>query len=257
MAPGTDQSTVSGVLVSQMGNGPRSFKEFKKLPPELRLQIWEEAVPLVPRILTYERKSHHATTFDINLFSRAQQNISQVCSESRQVFQEHQRKLNTSSQNEAFGLLAISPKRDIIQIGINFEIQHLEAFAASVGKEEAKEVRHLILEYQVENMYNGAGGVRRVTAPRFYKICELLPELTRIIFVSHKGDGGSNTLVGDLVFTSLDSTGTSEMDGITFKAWAEHSYPLFLERQLGARSMANRRPEILFMEPVEVSTLKN
>ncbi len=63
--------------------------------------------------------------------------------------------------------------------------------------------------------------------------------------------------MGDLVFTTLDSGQISEEDGITFKQFAEQRYPIFLERQLLAKGMKNRRPEILFMEPVEVSTLQN
>jgi len=138
-----------------------------------------------------------------------------------------------------------------------FRLEHLEAFAETIGKSQAKKVRHLILESQIENAYNAAGGGQRIVAPKFFRICNLLPGLTRIIFVSHDQGRGSSTLVGDLIFTTLDSGQTSEADGRTFKQFAEQHYPVFLERQLLAKGMGNTRPEILFMEPVEVSTLQN
>lgn len=255
----TNQPTFGGVpgTLSPLNHSPRFFEKFDRLPPELRLMIWEEALAFAYRILKYERKSDDPTTSDIDLFSRIQSNIATVCAESRQTFKKHQGRINPTSLNDNLGILAVSPKLDIIHFGVNFELEDLKSFAGSISKAEAKEVRHLILEYQVEDAFNGEGGVRRTGVPRFYKICELLPELTRIIFVSHKKDRASNILVGGLVFTSHDSTGTSDMDGITFKAYAEHHFPIALERQLETRRMANARPEISFLEPVEISTLKD
>jgi hypothetical protein len=255
----TNQPTFGGVpgTLSPLNHGPRFFEKFDRLPPELRLMIWEEALAFAYRVLKYERKSDDSTTSDIDLFSRIQSNIATVCAESRKTFKKHQGRINPTSLNDNLGILAVSPKLDIIHFGVNFELEDLKSFAGSISKAEAKEVRHLILEYQVEDAFNGEGGVRRTGVPRFYKICELLPELTRIIFVSHKKDRASNTLVGGLVFTTHDSTGTSDMDGITFKAYAEHHFPIALERQLETRRMGNARPEISFLEPVEISTLKD
>ena len=60
-------------------------------------------------------------------------------------------------------------------------------------------------------------GDLQTIAPKFLKVCELLPELTWIVFSLHIGNRRSNTLVSDLAFTSSNSTG--ETDRITFNAW--------------------------------------
>jgi hypothetical protein len=90
--------------------------------------------------------------------------------------------------------------------------------------------------------------VQRIFAPRFFKIRSLLPELRRIIFFSHDRERGSNT---------LDSTNTSEVDGRTFKEFAEDNYAMFLDRQLASRGMDGITPKIMFMEPVDVSAEQN
>jgi hypothetical protein len=255
-----DQPILAGIQVELSPpnkNIPGSFERFKKLPVELRRSIWKETIAFAPRTLTYERKRDDTTTFGINLFSRAQTDIGTVCSESKEVHLEIRRKLGVASQAQKLEILAVSPKLDMIHFGPEFRLEHLEAFAETIGKSHAKKVRHLILESQIENAYNGAGGGQRIVAPKFFRICNLLPGLTRIIFISHDQGRGSNTPVGDLIFTLLDSGQTSEADGRTFKQFAEQHYPVFLERQLLAKGMGNTRPEILFMEPVEVSTLQN
>jgi hypothetical protein len=249
-----DQPMVAGIQVTVLPsekNVPGSFERFMSLPAELRRSIWKETVAFAPRILTYERKRDDSTTFEINLFSRARTDIATVCSESNQV------QLGEASQAEKLDILAVSPKLDMIHFGPEFKIEHLEAFAETISKSQAGKVRHLILESQTENAYSAAGGGQRMIIPKFFRICTLLPGLTRIIFVSYDQGRGSSTLVGDLVFTTPDSGQISEADGRTFKQFAEQQYPVFLERQLLAKGMGNKRPEILFMEPVEVSTLQN
>lgn len=244
-----DQPMVAGIQVTVLPsdkNIPGSFKRFMNLPAELRRSIWKETVPFAPRVLTYERKRDDTTTFEINLFSRARTDIATVCSESKEVHRD------AASQAQKLEILAVSPKLDMIHFGPEFKIEHLEAFAETISKSQAGKVRHLILESQIENAYNAAGGGQRILAPQFFRICNLLPGLTRIIFVSHDQGRGSSTLVG-----TLDSGQISEADGRTFKQFAEQRYPVFLERQLLAKGMGNTRPEILFMEPVEVSTLQN
>jgi hypothetical protein len=249
-----DQPMVAGIQVTVLPlekNVPGSFERFISLPAELRRSIWKETVAFAPRILTYEGKRDDSTTFEINLFSRARIDIATVCSESYQV------QLGEASQAKKLEILAVSPKLDMIHFGPEFKIEHLEAFAETISKSQAGKVRHLILESQTENTYSAVGGGQRMIIPKFFKICALLPGLTRIIFVSYDQGRGSSTPVGDLVFTTLDSGQTSEADGRTFKQFAEQQYPVFLARQLLAKGMGNKRPEILFMKPVEVSTLQN
>lgn len=132
-----------------------------------------------------------------------------------------------------------------------------------IGASKAEDVRHLILEYQIENANKGIGDFKkRLISPKFFKICEHLPKLTRIIFVSHDKGKGSNTLAGDLVFTSLDSSSMSVtampgQDSTPFTDWATGYYTACLNQQLKKRKMDNFRPVISFMTPVEASTDKN
>lgn len=240
-----DQPMVAGIQVTVLPsdqNVSGSFERFMNPPPELRQSIWKETVAFAPRILTYERKRDDTTTFEVNLFSRARTDIATVCSESNQVHRD------AASHAQKLEILAASPKLDMIHFGPEFKLEHLEAFVETISKSQAGKVRHLILESKTE---------RRMIVPKFFRICNLLPGLTRIIFVSYDQGHGSSTPVGDLVFTTLDSGQTSEADGNTFKQFAEQRYPVFLERQLLAKGMGKTRPEILFMEPVEVSTLQN
>ncbi len=125
------------------------------LPTELRRSIWKETIPIAPRVLTYERKRDDTTTFEINLFSRAQTDIASVCSESKEVHQE------AGSQAETLEILAVSPKLDMIHLGPEFKIEHLEAFAETICKLQAGKIRHLILESQIEN---AAGRGQRIVA---------------------------------------------------------------------------------------------
>jgi hypothetical protein len=248
------QTTLDGVQITTPQlycNSPGLFERYLDLPTEIRQMIWRESIPLAPRILTYERKRDDTTTFDVNLFSRAQSSIAAVCSESREIFLENRGRMYADNRN---GILAVSPSLDIIHLGPEFEMRHLELLVEKIGRATAREVRHLILEYQIENAHGGNGGLPRVFAPRFFEICSLLPELRRIIFVSHDRDRGSNTLTGDLIFTSHDSTSSFVINGRTFKEFAESQFPFYLKRQLEVRRMDNIRPTILFMEPVEVST---
>jgi hypothetical protein len=58
--------------------------------------------------------------------------------------------------------LSVIPKLDIIHFGPETDLEHIESYAKKIGKEEAKEVQHLIIEYQIERASNGEVGGRRI-----------------------------------------------------------------------------------------------
>ena len=146
-------------------------------------------------------------------------------------------------------ILATSPELDMVHFGPQFKLDHLEMFAKNIGPAKAQKIKHLLLEYQLESLI----------CPNFFRICQLLPKLKTIYFVYRhednlKGTIGSNTLAGDLVFTSLASTRKVHGDDII-----QHKsfYPIALESQFQKQRMNNALPRIEFMAVRQVSLRQN
>lgn len=139
------------------------------------------------------------------------------------------------------GILATSPKLDIVHSGPEFKLDHLERFAKKIGSAKAERIQHVLLESQLKSV-----GM----CPEFVKICQLLPELKTIYFAyrhedNFEGTMGPNTLAGDLVPTSLASTGNVDTDDIIKHKKSE--YPLVLEIQFQRQGINNARPRIAFI----------
>ena len=235
--------------------GPRKeFRVFSGLSPEIRFKVWNYARPFVPRVIKCECKFDESTLSYVNLFSRAQANFDMLCHDSKNV---HSGIFDRLSQSYWISkVMAASEDGDIIHFGPDYDISNLKSFVDEVGEEEAKMVKQVILEYQIENIDSERrrnNGVFFI--PKFFEICQLLPNLRGIILVSHDLNRGSNQLRGDLIFTTRDST-KHQSDGMTFKDKSEKDYAFFLLRQLEGRRMRNI-PIIRFMEPFETSTRDN
>lgn len=235
-------------IINRAGNAPAhqqlaqnqlvGFRNFTKMPPELRSMVWGEAANLEPpRILRFEAKSDLATTFDINLFSRPNPLIV-ACAESRRLNRDVTSVWDIFN-NTDIGVLAASPQFEMIHFGPSYQIEHLENFEKAVGTSSAANVQSLILEMEFADFQT----------PLFFRICQLFPKLQSIIFVFREANNPSNGIGGHMVFTDryVPMAGGRVR---TNRGTVPEMFSFCLKTQLETRRMQNVHPKIVFLNPV-------
>ncbi|TAQ87754.1 hypothetical protein B7494_g3924 [Chlorociboria aeruginascens] len=203
---------------------------FNALPFELKEHICQYLTPIAPRELVFLGVPESGAV-EMTTLSRPYKSLS-FFPESTETWEKQRQRW---SRSQPCHLLGASKDLDIVHLGPNFKMQHLQDFVQEIGTSKAKEIRILVLESQVEKIWNENVRSNRfnLAMPRFFEICGLAPQLGLLIFVNSRGDNrGSDSLDAPFTFGIGNNRKVDPRDNCTFEEFLEANYRMAINMQL-------------------------
>jgi hypothetical protein len=180
-----------------------AFSRFLSLPAELRIQVWNHAIPNEPRIISIgpspgapdesdfyadlelEDPPPHVAFFDRKIQQPSTDIINACCEARELVLKKHE---PLFPQDMDYPLISANLATDIIHFGPHFELWQLKAFAKAIGPEKAKQIRTLALEYRVD--YHDPIFATCYALRRALRIRLLFEQVEKLILIPHgPGEG--------------------------------------------------------------------